>query len=64
MKNTRKETVVYSAGKRHINHSLVLAQPRKTVPTQLKKLFIGRKESNQINKIVRGKYLVAIMMSD
>ena len=36
---------------RHINPSLVLVQPRKTRPCITKRLVMGRKESNQANKI-------------
>ena len=35
---------------RHINPSLVLVQPRKTIPFITEKLLMGRKESNQTNK--------------
>ena len=36
---------------RHINPSLVLVQPRKTRPFIAERLLMGRKESNQTNKI-------------
>ena len=37
-------------GERHIYHSLVLVQPRKTHPYINERLLMGRKESNQMNK--------------
>ena len=36
--------------KRHINHSWVLVQPRKTRPYITERLLMGRKASNQTNK--------------
>ena len=36
---------------RHIYPSLVLVQPRKTLPFITEKLLIGRKESNQTNNV-------------
>ena len=36
---------------KHINPSLVLVQPRKTRPYITERLLMGRKESNQTNKI-------------
>ena len=38
---------------KNINPSLVLVQPRKTRPFKAKRLLMGRKESNQTNKINR-----------
>ena len=35
---------------KNINPSLVLVQPRKTCPFKIKRLLMGRKESNQTNK--------------
>ena len=35
---------------RHIYHSLVLVQPRKTCPCLTERLLMGHKESNQTNK--------------
>ena len=37
---------------KNINPSLVLVQPRKTRPFITERLFMGRKESNQTNKIM------------
>ena len=36
---------------RHIYPSLVLVQPRKTRPNITERLLMGRKESNQTNKL-------------
>ena len=38
-------------GASHINPSLVLVQPRKTRPYITERLFMGRKESYQTNKM-------------
>ena len=43
---------------RHINPSLVLIQPRKTHPFITQRLLMGRKESNQTNKIWKISILV------
>ena len=43
-------TALYSWA-RHINHSLVLVQPRKTCPCITERLLMGHKESKQTNKI-------------
>ena len=40
---------------RHIYHSLVLVQPRKTGPYITERFLIGRKESNQTNYSVHGE---------
>ena len=37
---------------KNINPSLVLVQPRKTHPFITERLLIGRKESNQTNKLI------------
>ena len=42
---------------RHIYPSLVLVQPRKTRPYMTERLFIGRKESNQTNKLQNEVFL-------
>ena len=39
---------------KNINPSLVLVQPKKTCPFITEKLLMGRKESNQTNKITNG----------
>ena len=44
---------------KNINPSLVLVQPRKTNPFITERLLMGRKESNQTNKI-KQKYLFNI----
>ena len=50
---------------KNINPSLVLVQPRKTRPFISERLLMGRKESNQTNKIIfvkqgtGGQYCVA-----
>ena len=41
---------------RRIYPSLVLVQPRKTRPYTTERLLMGRKESNQTNKLIRGFY--------
>ena len=54
---------------RHINPSLVLAQPRKTCPFITERLLMGCKESNQNKKPVQKKiaqvsYFVHFMLLD
>ena len=44
---------------KNINPSLVLVQPRKTRPFITERLLMGRKESNQTNKIYRTKVVVS-----
>ena len=43
-------TVLWSLSKTHYP-SLVLVQPRKTRPSLTERLLMGRKESNQTNKV-------------
>ena len=40
---------------KNINPSLVLVQPRKTGPLITERLLMGRKESNQTNKVFMGR---------
>ena len=44
---------------KNINPSLVLVQPRKTLPCLTERLLMGRKESNQTNKKKHVNYLSA-----
>ena len=46
---------------KNINPSLVLVQPRKTLPFITERLLIGRKESNQTNKIIK---FINVLKSD
>ena len=49
---------------RHINPSLVLAQPRKTRPYITERLLMGRKESNQTNKQTNKQTQVLLYFED
>ena len=42
---------------KNINPSLVLVQPRKTRPFITERLLMGRKQSNQKEKLVKAVYL-------
>ena len=46
---------------KNINPSLVLVQPRKTLPFITERLLMGRKESNQTNK---QKYMQEALLAD
>ena len=49
---------------RHINPSLVLVQPRKTLPYITERLLMGCKESNQTNKqTISGGVVIGLTLS-
>ena len=47
---------------KNINPSLVLVQPRKTRPFITERLLMGRKESNQANKLSRRRIPLATLL--